>query len=665
MTPCPFEIVFNRQNGGIDSLTLAGDPAKMNWVEGFETWGVPAGFDFVSCREEGDSFSALYRQETCEVAVVRRVKDGSLYESYTFRNTGSYDLYYRRGGIGIFATFNDSYDGAEVCVDRRCDTHIWCGGAHSWILAQKMGPYPTDLALILRRGALDSYSVRRIQTEEASGLDSDDRGDFVLHPEPFHLVPGESMTLEWEITALPHGALKETLLSRPGFCMVSFEQETVFPDETFEVTVEGDISGKAEVFCNGKAVPFRREDGKLRVSMVPQGWGEHRFEFVVNRQKFRAFGFCAEEFQTLLKKRIDFILEKQQMLDSRSPLYGAFLIYDNEEQAQYYSYEWRDHNTSGERTNMGLTLCRWVQMHPEDERARKALDLFVQYLLRETYEVETGTVHGDIGKHSCRIRLYNAAGLINFWIEMYRLTGEVQYLQRVAKSIRLYYQLGGNRFYPNGTLFSDAITLIRHAGLENDAEELTALLREHVGNICRIGIHYPPHEVRFEQTITTPAVGILSAWNNLIEKDPAAVEEARKHIDILERFQSIQPDYRMHEIPIRHWDEFWFGKRRLFGDTYPHYLSALSACSFVLFAEASGEKEYRERAKRCLRNVLCFFRPDGSASCAYFYPFSVTMLNPDGSVRIPAVRGEFFDPYANDQDGALYLILFCGADILK
>ena len=41
------------------------------------------------------------------------------------------------------------------------------------------------------------------------------------------------------------------------------------------------------------------------------------------------------------------------------------------------------------------------------------------------------------------------------------------------------------------------------------------------------------------------------------------------------------------------------------------------------------------------------------------------MLNPDGSVRIPAVRGEFFDPYANDQDGALYLILFCGADILK
>ena len=418
------------------------------------------------------------------------------------------------------------------------------------------------------------------------------------------------------------------------------------------------------MFCNGKPIPFRREADTLKITVPPQGWGEHKFEFIIDGKKFRAFGFCAEPFETILKKRIDFMLEKQQMLDPASPLYGAFLIYDNEEQAQYYNYEWRDHNTSGERTNMGLTLCRWAQMHPEDTRARKALDLYVEYLLRETYEIETGTVHGDIGKHSPRIRLYNAAGLINFWLEMHRLTGERRYLEWIERSIRLYYKLGGNRFYPNGTLFSDVITMMRKAKMDQTADELTELLREHVANICRIGIHYPPHEVRFEQTITTPAVGILCAWNNLIEKDPRAVSEARKHIDILERFQSIQPDYRMHEIPIRHWDEFWFGKRRLFGDTFPHYLSALSARSFVLFAAASGEKQYRERAKRCLRNMLCFFRPDGSASCAYFYPFSVTMLNPDGSIRTPAVRGEFFDPYANDQDGALYLTLFCGADIL-
>lgn len=659
------KIVFDPRNGGIKSLVLADDPAQMNWVEGFETWGTLPGFDFVSCSEVKNGISALYRQDTCEVTVRRTLRDGSLFESYTFRNAGTYDLYFQRGSLGIFATFNDSYDGAEVCVDRRCDTHIWCGGAHSWIHARKMGPYPTDLALILRQGELDTYSVRRIQTADADGIDSDDRGDFILHPMPCHLLPGAGMTIEWEITVLAQGRLRETLLARPGFCMVSFEQETIFPDEQFELTVAGAVDGTAEVFCNGKSVPFRREAGTLRVSMPPLGWGQHKFEFLVNGQRFRAYGFCAESFDVLLKKRIDFILSKQQMLDPASPLYGAFLIYDNEEQSQYYSYQWRDHNTSGERNNMGLTLCRWVQMHPEDTRAAKALDLFVQYLLREIYEMETGTVHWDIGKHSPRIRLYNAAGLINFWQEMYRLTRDVQYLHWIARSIRLYYKLGGNRFYPNGTLFADAVTLMREAGLEKDAEELTVLLREHVENICRIGIHYPPHEVRFEQTITTPAVGILSAWNNLIEKDSAVVDEARKHIDILERFQSIQPDHRMNTIAIRHWDEFWFGKRRIYGDTYPHYLAALTARSFVLFAQASGEERYRAAAKRCLRNVLCFFRPDGSASCAYLYPFSVTMLNPDGSVRTPAVRGEFFDPFANDQDGALYLILFCGADILR
>lgn len=38
------------------------------------------------------------------------------------------------------------------------------------------------------------------------------------------------------------------------------------------------------------------------------------------------------------------------------------------------------------------------------------------------------------------------------------------------------------------------------------------------------------------------------------------------------------------------------------------------------------------------------------------------MLNPDGSVKQPTRRGEFFDPWANDQDGALYLILQQGGE---
>ena len=86
----------------------------------------------------------------------------------------------------------------------------------------------------------------------------------------------------------------------------------------------------------------------------------------------------------------------------------------------------------------------------------------------------------------------------------------------------------------------------------------------------------PPHEVRFEQTIVTPALSILSAYYNLIERDPALLEEAKKHAAILKRFNGDQPDHKWNNLPIRHWDDYWFGKRALYGDTL-HYWSCLSA----------------------------------------------------------------------------------------
>ena len=82
-------------------------------------------------------------------------------------------------------------------------------------------------------------------------------------------------------------------------------------------------------------------------------------------------------------------------------------------------------------------------------------------------------------------------------------------------------------------------------------------------------MNYPPHEVRFEQTIATPAVAIPAAFYANIDPDPGILRDIAPQIDLLERFSGDQPDHRLNEIPIRHWDEYWFGKRRLFGDTFP------------------------------------------------------------------------------------------------
>ena len=53
-----------------------------------------------------------------------------------------------------------------------------------------------------------------------------------------------------------------------------------------------------------------------------------------------------------------------------------------------------------------------------------------------------------------------------------------------------------------------------------------------------------------------------------------------------------------------------------------------------------------DSAEAAYRAVLGLIKPDGRASCAYLFPISVN-----------GVSGEFFDPYANDQDWALYFYL--------
>ena len=47
-----------------------------------------------------------------------------------------------------------------------------------------------------------------------------------------------------------------------------------------------------------------------------------------------------------------------------------------------------------------------------------------------------------------------------------------------------------------------------------------------------------------------------------------------------------------------------------------------------------------------MRGVLSMINGDGSASCAYVYPFMVNK-----------VRCQYADPWANDQDWALYYYL--------
>ena len=124
------------------------------------------------------------------------------------------------------------------------------------------------------------------------------------------------------------------------------------------------------------------------------------------------------------------------------------------------------------------------------------------------------------------------------------------------------------------------------------------------------------------------------------------LEEGKKQLAVLKLFNGHQPDYHMYENAIRHWDGYWFGKYKNYGDTFPHYWSALSGLVFREYGKINGDSEYDKMAENSLRGVLSAFHEDGSASCAYVYPY-----------RVNQVKCAYEDPWANDQDWALYYYL--------
>ena len=648
------EVTFDDARGGVKCISVAGDPDHMNWVEGLCEWGTPAPsmkLTFVRARTERTVQTAVWTNQAFRLDVRREVRGDTLAERYVLTATAHYPVYFGRGDVGIFTTFNDNYEDAITSQRQRCHTHLWCGGAFGGAHALKMGLYPTELGLFLTEGTLDAYSVRRIRKQS-----SNDRGDFVLHPEPFYLNPGESKAIAWNLTAYPEGGFRAAALSSGAAAtLIDFENETVFAGESFRLAATCAEEVKTcRVTVNGQDVSAKVDGRRVTVEFRPAFRGEANFVFELNGRHHRAVGYVADDFRTLVARRIDRILKENQCLDEKSPIFGAFITYDNEESHQYYNYNFGDHNAARERVGMALLMARWAQKNPSPE-IMAALARYEAFLVREIWDEKTGEVYNGIGLRERRKRHYNGPWFINFWWEMYNLTGKPVYLDRIEKGIRRYYEKAGPTFYPIACNYGECLATLRRAG--RDTAELERLLRAHVDVMLSKKNGYPSQEVRFEQTLVTPPTTVLSGYAEHVRRDPAVLAAVSNHIAVLKRFDGQAPDHRLAGIPIRHWDDFWFGKDRLYGDSMPHYWSCLSAFDYGFFARLSGDRGYLRRAERIFRNLLCLYFGDGKASCAYVYPYSVTMVDESGKVVEPARRGEHFDVWANDQDYGLYYAL--------
>lgn len=144
----------------------------------------------------------------------------------------------------------------------------------------------------------------------------------------------------------------------------------------------------------------------------------------------------------------------------------------------------------------------------------------------------------------------------------------------------------------------------------------------HGEEILDRGLKYPAFEVNFEQSIVAPAaIMMLEMYRPTGNK--TCLEARELQLETLLRFEGNQPYYRLHNVAIRHWDGYWFGKDRLWGDTFPHHWSTLDIIALHHHGKAMTNKGSVARADSITRANLALFSPDGEAGCAWVYPLAV------------------------------------------
>ena len=640
-----FKVSFHA--GGIRSIVIKDDPYKMNWIKPGYALNTFVDFrkdrcghdDFVKkrFRQTQNAAEAIFRNSDLEIRTTYSFNErGNITVKNVISNPGDVEVFLLKGQIGFRVCFSDSYGKAQICMTRRCHTHIWCGGDTSYICLLKMGESGHNLGIRFLHGGLSDY--------EQNGAETNDRGYFVVYPDLSLLKAHEEYILEYEI--FPHTGKADfigKLKTSPECALIEAKNLTLFEGEPFHAAVYANVTG---VYldgekCEGAAIEHTERHSEISQNISTPGEHKILFEYGHNRKTFAVCNVIAP-FPELLDSRVRFIVEKQQYNCTGSKLDGAFLIYDNEEKRQYFDNVSSDLNASRERQNMGFLVARYLRSH-QNEASLTAFKKYIAFIEREIFDENTGEVFNTVGRYSEFKRLYNGPNMARLFMETFYVLQDKKYLHNMLTIMNFYYENGGENFYPNGICMYEMLQALNFAHLSAEHEWLKSKFLIHIDNVIKRGLNYPKHEVNYEQTIVSPAISfILDGYR--ITGDRKYLEHLPPHLSTLERFDGFQPHYTLHGMAIRFWDDYWFGKSAVFGDTLPHQCSALSLSLYYKYGCLSGNQSYINKAVSGMRNALCLFSTDGTASCASVYPF-----------RVNGTHGTFLDRFANDQDSILYL----------
>lgn len=622
-------------------LSEGGDPwhtAEHRWGSGFVTGSVAARWnrpDRVEITADG-SVSSFDLGPRLRLTIERTFRE-EFRERYVFEASGDEPVIIT--SAGIVTPFRDVYDDAASSLKHGVHAHIWTGGSHAWVIAQPMSGDRAVLGLRLEEGELHAYSIDSRNQFTSSNV----RGHIVLqptdggrNPDSFGgqpvivLAPGEQRVVGWSVRFFAGIAEAVSAMRapwEPASLVQKIGEPIVLPgvDPLAVATIE--------------PASVAAEPGGTSVTATDHGIVH------VDVGSARAALLFHAPVEQLVSARVRFILNRQRSAYRDGVDADAFVPFDNRTGLPQLISGWPDWSDGAERIGMPALLQQarlrgWAGSEVDGPLERWAT--FARTRLLDA----TGAPFWGSDTIIDETRLYNSPWISQFFADQFRLYGRDEDLALAARILERSYALGAQRHLSIGQ--PEAVVTVasrlRAAGSADRAAALEAQLLATAREFARIGHDLPSHEVNYEQSMVAPLVSLYAVADRLASGEFDGPLTAA--IAWLRAFAGPQPHARIKHIGIRHWDGFWFGALRRWGDVFPHHWSTLSAVALSQLPERFRTAEIDLEAEQIFRANLVSFRPDGSATSAFVLPSTV-----DG------IAGYSDDPLANDQDWALTLML--------
>lgn len=626
--------------------TVAWHSADYCWGSGYVTteggssqWNVPM------CREvRSHAVVADYALQGSGLALtVTRTGGNCLTERYEWRNVTARPVVIT--GLGISTPFNDRYPGAARALDECVNAHVFAGGAWAWVLAKPMDGLGNRLGLIVRDGTINAYAVdtrNHVTYSNVRGHIMLEVTDRALNPGAFGgqqaitLSPGEVYTLVWEIGW--YASDEEFLAATKA--PAKFSALRIELGSRIEVSTTLPVTALDE----GLTVSHT-SSGALLTSDVP---GVHQVAIGEGKQRSHTEVLFHKSLRQTVNDRVRYILNHQVAYERDGKLAGAMVATDIRTGRHVIDPSWNDWSDGSERIAMPVLVQRSLNMGFLDADlsvpAQRAADAWRDFAEAELID-STGSCRRGSGQQPSEFggRLYDVSWFVDFYTEHYRASADRHDLDMAVKMMDRAAYLGGEKFLCIEFAENTAAVskLLEESGRFADAERIRSRVIASADYFLEVGRALPYHEVSYEQSMAAPLVSLLlQAYYFTGRRE--YLDGAKERLRWLLSFGGPQPDCRLRDIGIRHWDGYWFGINRQFGDVFPHYWSVLTAEVLARLPQSERTEETRRTALGIFKANLANVNADGSATCAYLFPSHV-----DGRAMSQA------DPLANDQDWAL------------